>query len=206
MHTLCFPVVTCSKLKLCYSAHLQATKVEALSLCLFFAVGFSISFMRTILSYRHQDWSMNHLGGPSHAGGQNRCKAAFADSTQVPVFHHLMSLGASRSIPDCFLKSLWGDAVPALHTYLHELLNSKAFWRVQVKTTVVLCDRSGNPLEAEEKSILNNSCRMPAMCTGKQAQLLSEADGQNSALPETCPAKRKTGEEYVPLLFPTCSM
>lgn len=149
---------------------------------------------------------MNHLGGPSHAGGQNRCKAAFADSTQVPVFHHLMSLGASRSIPDCFLKSLWGDAVPALHTYLHELLNSKVFWRVQVKTTVVLCDRSGNPLEAEEKSILNNSCRMPAMCTGKQAQLLSEADGQNSALLETCPAKRKTGEEYVPLLFPTCSM
>lgn len=142
---------------------------EALSLCLLLAVGFSISFMRMILGCRHQDWSMNHLGGPIHAGGQNGCKVTSADSSHVPVFHHLMSSGASRSISDCFLKSLWGEAVPAVHTYLYELLNSKAFWRVQVKTPVVLCDRNGSPSEAEEKSILNNPCRMPATCTGKQA-------------------------------------
>lgn len=135
-----------------------------------------------------------------------RTGRSFADSSHVSVFHHLMSLGASRSISDCFLKRLWGEAVPAVHTYLYELLNSKAFWSVQVRTTVLLCDRSGNPSEAEEKSILNNSCRMPATCTGKQAWLLSEADGQSSALLETCPAKRKTGEEFVPLFSPTSSM
>lgn len=64
---------------------------EALSLCLLLAVGFSISFMRMILGYRHQDWSMNHLAGPIHAGGQNGCKVTSADSSHVPVFHHLMT-------------------------------------------------------------------------------------------------------------------
>lgn len=85
------------------------------------------------------------------------------------VFHHLMSLAASRSISDRFLKSLWGEALPAAHTYLYELQNSKAFWSAPVKTTVLLCDRSGNPSEAEEKSILNNLSWTPATCTGKQA-------------------------------------
>lgn len=134
-HTLRFPVVTCSKLKLCYSAHLQATKVEILSLCLVLTVGFSISFMRTILRYKHQNWSMNQLGRPIHTGGQNRCKVAFADSIHVSVFHHLMSSGASRSISGCFLKSLWEEAVPAVHTYLYEFQNSEAFWSVPFSHT-----------------------------------------------------------------------
>lgn len=199
MHTLCFPVNTCSKLKLCYSAHLQATKVEALSLCLVLAVGFRISFMRTILSHRHQNWSTNHLGEPMYAGGQNRCKVTFADSSHVSVLYHLMSSGASRSISDCSLKSLWGEAMLAVPNYLYELLNSKAFWSVQVETTVLQCDRSGNPSEDDKKSSLNNSCWTPATCTGKQAWLLSEADGQSSGLLETFQQKER---QVRTLIFP----
>lgn len=61
---------------------------------------------------------MIHFGKNFHLSSQNRCKAAFATGGRASVFHPPVSLCASRSISDCSLKSLRGEVLPAVSSYL----------------------------------------------------------------------------------------
>lgn len=146
--TLCFPVVNCSKLNFSYSAHLQATEVEALILLsprrgiqhYFYEEDFKLKTPE--LKYDPLRKELSHRRPEQVQGNLSWQQSCFG------MLQHLISLCASRSVSDHSFKGLWGKVLPAVHTYLW--ISELPTWTFRWKQ-LLLCCRSGNLSEAEEK-------------------------------------------------------
>lgn len=163
--TLCFPVVNCSKLNFSYSAHLQATEVEALILLsprrgiqhYFYEEDFKLKTPE--LKYDPLRKELSHRRPEQVQGNLSWQQSCFG------TLQHLISLCASRSVSDHSFKGLWGKVLPAVHTC--EFLNCLLEHSGENNCCYVVGVGTFQKLKRRDHP-LNNSCRTPAACTGKQ--------------------------------------